>query len=97
MIKIRSLLILMDHFLLLAKWLHRKWYSSLGKLSSTKARRALEYVSLVLSIMLFTVAVSDNDVVLSCCRRVESDDNDSTENDSDFVFDDNLPYPLQID
>ena len=27
---------------------------------------------------------------------MESDD-DSTENDSDVVFDDNLPYPLQID
>ena len=54
-------------------------------------------MSLVLSIMLFTVTLSDNDVVLSCCRRVESDDDDSTENVSDIVFYDNLPYPLQID
>ena len=54
-------------------------------------------MSLLLSIMLFTVTVSDNDVVLICYRRVESDDDDSTENDSDVVFDDNLPYPLQID
>ena len=54
-------------------------------------------MSLVLSIMLFTVTLSYNDVVLSFYRRVESDDYDSTENDSDVVFDDNLPYPLEID